>query len=787
MKMRILLVVILAALAAIIFAQGCSSNNVEEYQAPGTGEPDSAQIDVPRDEFINEPLEFDELGLPTFSHDAGFFDEEFHLTLSVESPDQTIRYTVDGSEPTLQSPLYTAPILIYSPPATEENSPMSQGSGTDPLPRPYYNGMVVRARVFYGDIASTEIGTRSYFVETEADGAVRGDFNMRVVSATIEPTDFVTDTGMYYNYNTDIRRPAYVEVFYPDGEPLHSQYAEMRVAGNWSRRENKKSIRFNFGRGDGVVDNLDLIPNNRRGFDEPLEYVSRYRQITLRTSDLHQTTMREALTDLITGPLRPDNQGSIPAALFVNGEFWGIYCFREQRNRTFIAEHNYGISEDSVVMVEFAWNERNTGDHTNCTTQGCGPDRPDVMPIYPLDDCFEGVFEVAGPFGPWLDENNRLPREHPLSRVDFEEGPDEAAAYRSFMRMYNAIVGGRVYCDGCMTAVIMPADCSDCLYNLDMSVETDFDIAMQFVCFDNLIDHFIIYYHLDNWDWPGNNLILWKTAEIYDGVPTGDGLWRFVTHDFDNAFGDANNNNMERFTTPGTNNTAGVPVGTPPDRIPYYHDNQPVWAIAMWYNLFQNDHFRNTLAARYSTYTGTVFHPSRVNLLINALALERAQDIGSNFYRWNKHGGDLNTSVTNWMRSISHLNNFSRDRSIPALEHIRLYYNRTDRPNLGLEIPVLRTNIRWVTDTTQGFFDISGAQIRPDLFDRDGESTFNIDNFGALYLRGLPIEVTANPFEGHTFSHFEVTGAITGIFEANPMTIIPPDEEGIITVTAVFE
>lgn len=770
------LIPILTLFVILFITVGCRANELDEGRLPALVETPAPQP--------GEPPTLEDLGLPVFSHEAGFFSEEFYLTLSGAEAGQSIRFTLDGSEPTTGSVLYTEPIRIYSPPATMENSPMTQGSRPLPLPRPYYNGMVVRARIFDGDVPSAGIGTRSFFVETEVDGVTRGAFNMRVISAVLEPTDFVTETGMYENYNTDIRRMAHVEVFYPDGELLHAQHAEMRVAGNWSRRERKKSVRFNFGRGDGVVDNMDLIPNTRRGYYAPLEHVSRFRQVNLRTSDLHQTTIREALSDLITAPLRPENQNATPAVLFVNGEFWGIYCFREQRNRTFIAEHNYGISEDSVVMVEFAWNERNTGDHTNCTTPGCGPDRPDVMPIYPLDTCFEGIFEFDGPFGPWLDEQGRLPREHPLSRIDFEEGPDEGAAYRSWMRMYNAIVGGRVYCDSCMVAPIMPAACNDCLYGLDMSNQADFDIAMQFVCFDNLVDHFIIYFHLDNWDWPGNNFIAWKTAVIYDDVPTGDGLWRFVTHDFDNAFGNANNNGMELFTTAGTTNTAGVPVGTPQDRIPYYHDNQPIWAVAIWYSLFQNEHFRNTLAARYATYTGTVFRPVRVNHLIDTLTMERVHDIGSNHYRWNNHGGDLVRSVTNWVRSMTQLKSFSQDRSVQALEHIRLYYNRTDRPNLGLEIPSLRTNIRWNIDTTRGFFDIAGAQIRPDLFDRDGAETFNINSFNAVYLRGLPIEVTVRPFDGYTFSHFEVEGAIEKTTTDNPMIIVPPDTEGIITVTA---
>jgi hypothetical protein len=407
------------------------------------------------------------------------------------------------------------------------------------------------------------------------------------------------------------------------------------------------------------------------------------------------------------------------------------------------------------------------------------------MPYSPLHDCFNGVYAPDSPFGPWLDDMGRLPREHPMSRVDFEEGRSEAAAYRSWMRMYNAITGGRVYCDGCMETAIMPKDCGVCLYGLEMSNQSDFETAMSYVCFDNLIDYYIIYYHFDNWDWPGNNFITYKIDVINPDIPAADGKWRFITHDFDGAFGNADRNGMNMFTTPGTGRAAGT-GNTPTNQIGLFHDNQPYWAVKIWRCLFENEVFRNTLAARYSTYTGTAFHPARANQLIDVLVAERRNDIGASFFRWNKHGGDLDGSVTNWLNSVNHLRTFTRNRATHALNHIRQYYNRTDRPHLNAGIPSGTCNIRWSADTTQGFLDISGAQIRPDLFAHDGRLAFNINQFEAEYLRGLPITVTAVPLEGYRFSHFEVTGAITQTVGHHTYTFTPAADARSIQVRAVF-
>jgi len=735
---------------------------------------------------LNETLHNPSLNTPIFSHTSGFYPQQFYLNLSGANQDQTIRFTLDGSTPTANSQIFTDPIRIFAAIPTWANSPMTRGAHPGPLPRLYYNGMVVRARIFCQDNYGSDTVTQSFFVEQPNTG--RGNFNMQVVSISIEPEYFGLPYGMYPMYNSDIRHMSHVEIFYPNGTPMLSQYAQLRVAGNWSRREQQKSLRLNFNHGCGIIDYVNLIPDTFRGFYAPLEPVTRFRHATLRTADLHNTTMREALVDRVTEPLRPENQNAIPAAVFINGEFWGTFCMREHRGRTFIAERYPEINPNSVTMLDFSWNRRNSGDHSNCTYQNCH--HVQEMPqdiLYPLNPCLEGVHEPEGPFGPWLDQEGRLSRAHPLFRAGLSEGEDESFAYRSWMRMYNAIIGGRVYCDSCMEEAIMPAQCDTCLYGLEMSNNEDFEIAMQFVCFDNLVDFFIAYFHFDNWDWPGNNVVTWKTSNIYPNSPIGDGKWRFVIHDFDNSIGSGQSSMINTFTTPGTNRTAGTWYITDESLIPYYHCVQPVWAVTKWQRIFESEIFRNALAARYATYVGTVFNPARVNHLIDILQAEREADIAANLYRWNKQGGSLNYSTHNWLQDVNHLREFSNSRGRYAINHIRHYFNRHDRPHLGLNLPLGDTTINWVTDTTMGFFDIAGAEIRPDLFVRDGVSTFSPDDFRGIYLRGLPIEVTARPFSGYRFSHFIVDGASSMATEDNRLTITATTADDIITVTAVFE
>jgi hypothetical protein len=281
---------------------------------------------------------------------------------------------------------------------------------------------------------------------------------------------------------------------------------------------------------------------------------------------------------------------------------------------------------------------------------------------------------------------------------------------------------------------------------------------------DNLIDWFIAYYHFDNWDWPGNNFVTWQEQ---------GGKWRFIIHDFDEAMWQPRRNAMNLFTTPYHGD-------------PLHHGNQPLWATEIWRSLFENELFRNTLAARYATYLGTVFHPGRVIGIIDELAAAREADIGGSFYRWRKHGGDLVESVRHWHGALDFLRSFARERVEYGLRHIRQYYNRTDRAHLGLSLPDNLLEITWQTHPGEGYFNIAGAIVTPDLFTR-------ADGFTALYIWGLPVEVYAVPFEGYTFSHFTIYSSLGEIeMYTNPLVIdlsgiAPPPGTSVITITTVYE
>src|SRR4029434_8103147 len=95
------------------------------------------------------PRSTEQLDKPEFSHVAGYYSNSFQLSLSVSNAGATILYTLDGSEPTELSRLYTGPIAI----TTRASAPnilslIPTVPGYQPPTAVVYKFVVVRAKAF---------------------------------------------------------------------------------------------------------------------------------------------------------------------------------------------------------------------------------------------------------------------------------------------------------------------------------------------------------------------------------------------------------------------------------------------------------------------------------------------------------------------------------------------------------------------------------------------------------------------------------------------------------------
>jgi hypothetical protein len=123
---------------------------------------------------VNDTEGFSEkLSPPVFSHEAGFYTEEFDLQITHPDPQVTLHYTLDGSEPADTSPVYSGALNI-SDGSSEPNSHSSipttsitSGSRAwmDP-DQPVRKATILRVKASKpGALSSAE--TRTYFVFPE--------------------------------------------------------------------------------------------------------------------------------------------------------------------------------------------------------------------------------------------------------------------------------------------------------------------------------------------------------------------------------------------------------------------------------------------------------------------------------------------------------------------------------------------------------------------------------------------------------------------------------------------
>ena len=295
----------------------------------------------------------------SFSHPPGLHAEAFDLTLATGLADGIIRYTTDGSDPDADSAAYVGPIPIRDR-TDEENSlsaTRSVAGGVyanhfSPPATHVYKGNVIKAQVFSATgEALSDVVTHSYFIGR--------DFGTLVLaSLAVDADDFMDIYGNpnYHERGRQWERPVHFELFDPlhrGGGAVISLNMGLRIHGGYTRNSPMKSLRL-YAReeyeGSGIIkyDIFDGRATNAEGGT-----VDEFRRLLLRNAgtDAWGALMRCALaSDLLRHDTAVPYQAYRQAAVFINGEFWGLYNIREQIDIHGIAGR-YGLEEARDVAL----------------------------------------------------------------------------------------------------------------------------------------------------------------------------------------------------------------------------------------------------------------------------------------------------------------------------------------------------------------------------------------------------------------------------------------------------
>jgi hypothetical protein len=269
------------------------------------------------------------MGKAAFSLPAGFYGSSQLTTITGAG---TIRYTLDGSDPTQSSPVYSSPLSIDST-------------------------MVIRARIYSTDPFQLpgEIVTNSYFINE--------DISLPVVSLTSDPYNlFDYNYGIYEmgpnadtvnlpflgaNFWQGWERPANIEYFDENGHQGFETPTSIAIQGNFSKAWPQRGFAIKTSENyKGKTITYPLFP------DKP---IAEYKSFNIRNagSDWNTCHMRDRFNQKNAQKSTSlDVMAGRPCVLFINGKYWGVYELREKQDKHYI-QSNSGVPEDKIDFLQF--------------------------------------------------------------------------------------------------------------------------------------------------------------------------------------------------------------------------------------------------------------------------------------------------------------------------------------------------------------------------------------------------------------------------------------------------
>lgn len=323
---------------------------------------------------------------PDLSAPSGFYESEFMLTMTA-SGTSPIYYTLDGSEPSQSSYVYTDPIRVYDrsgEPNTVVNVPNTvrryledeyydEEAGETiqvekPIDEPVDKAFIVRAATIdeYGN--KSDVVTREYFF--------CGDRYKNIISVVADRDDLfgpygIVSTGAEYdewyqglqegeepspNYTLkgrDWEVAADMEYF-RSGISVLSQKCGLKLQGRTTRERRIKNFQL---RARRSYSGSDVFAYDF--FDNEV-----FRSDGLVLDDCFEESVFYDLVEdeAIVKPKTTDR-----TALFINGEFWNDIYIRQRIDEKYFEDH-YKIAQDDLVIMAESFPETDYADEDEYNT-----------------------------------------------------------------------------------------------------------------------------------------------------------------------------------------------------------------------------------------------------------------------------------------------------------------------------------------------------------------------------------------------------------------------------------
>ncbi len=301
----------------------------DEWQHQGLPTPGEANASL---------FALEQLPPPEVSCDTRLFTEAFDVRADIPAG-ATLRYTLDGSTPTLTNGQTSTDGRFHISTTT-----------------------VLRLRLFAADRLPSGIVTRTYIYKDK-------DYYLPIVAITTDPRNLYDgQIGCYVdglngiqgrgsagksNLNMDWERPVNFELLTPEGRMAVNQEASFEVAGGWSRHFKPASFKLQArklydGKGNFGHNLFRGKPHNE------------YKQLLIRNGGNNNRTyggprIMDAVTQqvLTSSSFYVDAQEYQPAHVFINGRYLAMMNIREPTGR-FHGAANYGYDDDEMDAFEYS-------------------------------------------------------------------------------------------------------------------------------------------------------------------------------------------------------------------------------------------------------------------------------------------------------------------------------------------------------------------------------------------------------------------------------------------------
>jgi len=251
-----------------------------------------------------------------FSEKPGVYSERIDLSLGCPDSEAKIYYTLDGSVPNEQSKMYTEPIAISK-------------------------SECIRAIAITDQKLPDRVITHNYLIGRKHD--------LPIVFISTDRYNLYGERGIITKASRTTQVPANIEIVELGNDQSISFDAGIRIFGNTSRYAQQKSFAVELDESFGDAElRYPLFLDDNKTPDTFKSFVLR----NGGSEEWNRTKLTDAsLMNLSRLGMNVDAQCYRPAAIYINGKYYGLTNIREKLNRDYI-EMRYGHDTDIINIIE---------------------------------------------------------------------------------------------------------------------------------------------------------------------------------------------------------------------------------------------------------------------------------------------------------------------------------------------------------------------------------------------------------------------------------------------------